>query len=37
LIEVTVLSTTGNQVNLGTDAPPAIPIVWEELLEPLDA
>ena len=33
LIEVVVLSIKGNRVKLGTDAPPDIPIVREELLK----
>jgi len=35
LIEVVVLSTKGNQVKLGTDAPKHLPVVREELLEGL--
>jgi len=33
LIEVTVLSVASNQVKLGTDAPPEVLVLREELLE----
>jgi carbon storage regulator len=36
-IEVTVLSIKGNQVSIGTEAPDAVSIVREELLESLQS